>query len=55
MSHFENELNKIKEKSKGKVVKGFFGPTFDGLRDDKDSIKRKILSLRKRERVIIIY
>ena len=55
MSDFENKLDKIKEKGRGRVAKGFFGPTFDGVRDNKDSIKRKALSLRKRERVIIIY
>ena len=55
MSDFKKELDKIKEKGKGKVAKGFFDPTFDGVRDNKDSIKKKASSLRKRERVIIIY
>ena len=55
MSDFKKELDKIKEKGKGRVAKGFFGLTFDGVRNDKDSIKRKALSLRKRERVIIIH
>ena len=55
MSDFENKLDKIKKKGKGKVVKGFFNPTFDGVRNNKNSIKRKTLSLRKRERAIIIY
>ena len=55
MSDFKKELDKIKEKGKGKVAKGFFGPTFDEVRNNKDSIKRKALFLRKRERVIIIY
>ena len=55
MSDFKKEFNKIKEKGKGRVVKGFFGLTFDGVRNNKDSIKRKALSLRKRERVIIIH
>ena len=49
VSDFERELDKKKEKDRGKVAKGFFGPTFDGVRDDKDGIKRKALSLRKRE------
>ena len=52
---FKKEFDKVKEKGRGKVAKGFFGLTFDGVRDNKDSIKRKTLSLRKRERVIIIY
>ena len=55
MSDFEKKLNKIKEKGKGKVVKRFFGLTFDGVRDNKDSIERKALFLRKREKAIIIY
>ena len=55
MSDFKKELDKVKEKGKGRVAKGFFGPTFNGVRDDKDSIERKALSLRKRERAIIIY
>ena len=55
MSDFKKELNKIKEKGKGKVAKGFFGLTFDGVRDNKNSIKKKTSFLRKRERVIIIH
>ena len=55
MSDFKKEFNKIKEKGRSKVAKEFFGLTFDGIRDDKDSIKKKALSLRKRERAIIIY
>ena len=55
ISDFKKELDKIKKKGKGKVVKGFFGPTFDEVRNNKDSIKRKALFLRKRERVIIIH
>ena len=55
MSDFKKELDKVKEKGRGRVAKGFFGLTFDGVRDDKDSTKRKALSLRKRERAIIIY
>ena len=55
MSDFERELDKVKEKGKGRVAKGFFGLTFDKVRDNKDSIKRKALFLKKRERAIIIY
>ena len=55
MSDFESELDKIKEKGKGRVVKGFFGLTFNGVRNNKNSIKRKALFLRKKERAIIIY
>ena len=55
MSDFKKEFNKVKEEGKGRVVKGFFSLTFDRVRDDKNSIKKKALSLRKRERAIIIY
>ena len=55
MSDFKKKLNKVKEKGKGKVIKGFFGPTFDEMRNNKDSTKKKTLSLRKRKRVIIIH
>ena len=55
MSDFKKELNKIKEKGKGRVAKGFFGLTFNGVKNNKDSIKKKALSLREKERVIIIY
>ena len=55
MSDFKKKLNKIKEKGKGRVAKGFFSLTFNGVKDDKDSIKKKASSLRKRERAIIIY
>ena len=54
-SDFEKELDKVEEEGRSRVAKGFFGLTFDGVRDDKDSIKRKALSLRKRERAIIIH
>ena len=37
------------------MVKGFFDLTFDEVRDNKDSIEKKTLSLRKRERAIIIH
>ena len=55
MSDFKKELDKIKEEGKGKVAKGFFGLTFNGVRDDKNSTERKALFLRKKERVIIIH
>ena len=55
MSDFKKEFDKIKEKGRGRVAKGFFGLTFDGVRDNKDSIKKKASSLRKRNRIIIIY
>ena len=55
MFDFEKELDKIKEKGKDRVAKGSFGLTFDGVRNNKNSIKRKALFLRKRERAIIIY
>ena len=55
MSDFKKEFDKKKKKGKGKVVKGLVGPTFDGARDNKDNIKKKTSSLRKKERVIIIH
>ena len=55
MSDFKKKLDKVKEKGKGKVVKGSFGLTFDGVRNNKDSTKKKTLSLRKKERAIIIH
>ena len=55
MFNFENKFDKIKEKSKGKVAKGFFGLTFNGVKNNKDNIKKKALSLKKREWAIIIY
>ena len=55
MSDFKKKLDKIKEKGKGKVAKGFFGPTFDGVKNNKDNTKKKTSSLRKKKRVIIIH
>ena len=55
MSDFEKKLNKIKEKGKGKMVKESFGPTFNKVRNNKDSIKKKTLFLKKKEKVIIIH
>ena len=52
---FERELDREEEKGRGKVAKGFFGFTFDGVRDNKDGIERKALSSKKRERAIIIH
>ena len=39
---------KFKEKGRGKVAKGFFGLTFDGVRDNEDSIKKKNLVLKEK-------
>ena len=55
MSDFKKKLDKIKEKGKGKMAKESFGLTFDGVRNNKDSIKRKTLFLKKKERAIIIH
>ena len=55
MFDFKKKLDKKKEKGKGKVVKRSFGFIFNGVRDNKDSIKKKALFLRKRERAIIIH
>ena len=52
---FKKKLDKIKKKGKGKVVKGSFGLTFNKIKNNKDNIKKKALSLKKRERVIIIH
>ena len=37
------------------MVKGFFGLTFNRIRNNKDSTGKKALSLRKKERLIIIH
>ena len=55
MSDFKKQLDKDAEKGKGKVAKKNYGTTFDGVRDNKESIKRKASSSRKRERAIIIH
>ena len=55
VSDFKKEFNKIKEKGKGRVVKGFFNLTFDGVKNNKNSTEKKALSLRKREKAIIIH
>ena len=41
MFNFKRKLDKVKKKGKGKVVKGFFGLTFNGVRNNKDNIKKK--------------
>ena len=53
--NFKKKLNKIKEKGKGKVAKGFFGLTFTRVKNNKDNIKKKTLSLRKKNKVIMIH
>ena len=53
MFNFKKELDKKKEERKGRVAKGLFGLTFNGVIDNKDGIKRKALSSRKRKKVII--
>ena len=55
MSDFKKEFDKIKEEGRGRVAKGFFGFTFDEVRNNKDNIKKKTSFLKKRERAIIIY
>ena len=55
MSDFEKKLDKIKEESRGRVAKGFFGLTFDKMRDNKDNTEKKISSLKKKKKAIIIY
>ena len=37
------------------MVKGFFGLTFDGVRDNKNGTKKKASSTRKRKKAIIIH
>ena len=49
-SDFKKKLDKIKKKGKGRVAKGFFGLTFNGVRDNKDNIKKKTSPLRKKKR-----
>ena len=41
MSDFKNKFNKIKKKGKGRVAKGFFGLTFNKVRNNKDNTKKK--------------
>ena len=37
------------------MAKGAFGPTFDGVKDDKDGTEKKASSLKKKKRAIIIH
>ena len=37
------------------MAKGSFGLTFDKIKDNKDNIKKKTSSLKKRDRAIIIH
>ena len=55
ISNFKKILDKEKKKGKGKMVKKSFGLTFDKVKNNKDNIKKKTLSSRKKERVIIIH
>ena len=55
ISDFKNELNKEKEKKRGRVAKGFFGLTFDGVRDNKDGTKKKTSFSREKKKAIIIH
>ena len=55
ISDFKKKLDKIKEKGKGRVAKGFFGLTFDGIKNDKNNTKKKASSLKKRIKLIIIH
>ena len=55
ISNCKKKLDKIKKKGKGKVAKGSFGLTFNGVRNNKDNIKKKASFLRKKKKAIIIY
>ena len=55
MSDFKREFDKNVEKGKDKVAKGVFGPTYDGVKNNKDSTKKKASFSRKKEKAIIIY
>ena len=37
------------------MAKGFFGPTFDGIKNNKDNTKKKTSSLKKKKKAIIIH
>ena len=52
---FKKELNKEEEKRKGKIAKRSFGLIFNRVRNNKDNIKKKTLSLRKRGKAIVIH
>ena len=49
MFDFKKELDKIKKKGKGRVAKESFGFTFDGVRNNKDNIKKNLILKEKRE------
>ena len=49
-SDFKKEFDKEKEKGKGKVAKGFFGLTFNGVRNNKNGIKKKNLILEEKRK-----
>ena len=55
MSNFKKKFDKIKKNGKGRVAKGSFSLTFNGVRNNKDNIKKKASSLRKKKKVIIIH
>ena len=41
MFNFKNKFDKVKEKGKGRVSKGFFGLAFNKVKNNKDNIKKK--------------
>ena len=47
---FKKKLDKEKEKRKGRVAKGSFGLTFNGVRDNKDGTKKKNLILKEKKK-----
>ena len=49
VSDSKKEFNKIKEKGKGKVAKGFFVLTFNEVKNNKDSIKKNLILKEKRK------
>ena len=55
VSDFKKEFDKDMEEGKSQVAKRFFGPIFNKVRNNKDNIKKKALSLRKKEKAIMIY
>ena len=50
MSDVKNKFNNDKEKGKGRVAKGFFGLIFDGVKDNKDNIKKKSFILKEKRK-----
>ena len=49
MSDSKEKLDKDVEKKRGRVTKRVFGPTYDGVRDNKDSIKKNLILKEKKE------